>query len=78
MFNSAKGRFDKSQPRPGTRPATTSPPRRQRLRRHPRAGNACPNTSAKHFSEVNDLDAVASATPSYGGAFSATWPIPPI
>jgi len=77
MFNSAKGRFDKSQPR------SWYPPRNDLTTTGandcdviPRAGNACPNTSAKHFSEVNDLDAVASATPSYGGAFSATWPIP--
>jgi hypothetical protein len=76
-FNSAKGRFDPMQPK------SWYPPRNDLTSFDvkdcdiiPRAGNQCPNTSARHFAEVNDLDAVASATPPYGGPFSATWPVP--
>jgi hypothetical protein len=35
------------------------------------------NVSARSYAELNDLDAVAAATPAYGKAFSATWHIPP-
>jgi hypothetical protein len=77
MFNSAKGRFDPMQPKswyPPRNDLTTFGANDCDIT--PRAGNQCPNTSARHFSEVNDLDAVASATPVYGGPFSATWPVP--
>jgi Fibronectin type III domain len=77
MFNSAKGRFDPMQPPswyPPRNDLTSFGPNDCDI--IPRAGNQCPNTSARHFSEVNDLDAVASATPPYGGPFSATWPVP--
>jgi hypothetical protein len=77
MFNSAKGRFDPMQPKswyPPRNDLTSFGPNDCDIT--PRAGNQCPNTSARHFSEVNDLDAVASATPSYGGPFSATWAVP--
>jgi hypothetical protein len=77
MFNSAKGRFDATLPKsfyPPRNDLTTFGPNDCDV--VPRAGNQCPNTSARHFSEVNDLDAVASATPPYGAPFSATWPVP--
>jgi hypothetical protein len=77
MFNSAKGRFDPNQPKswyPPRNDLTTFGPNDCDV--IPSAGMQCPNTSARHFAEVNDLDAVASATPPYGGPFSATWPVP--
>lgn len=41
-------------------------------------GSQLPNcvVSARSYSAINDLDAVASATPPYGSAFSNTWVIP--
>ena len=77
MFNSAKGRFDPMQPK------SYYPPRNDLTSFGtndcdiiPRAGTACPDVSAKRFNEVNDLDAVASATPPYGAPYSGTWPVP--
>jgi hypothetical protein len=77
MFNSAKGRFDPDQPKswyPPRNDLTTFGPNDCDI--IPRAGNQCPNTSARHFADVNDLDAVASATPPYGAPLSATWAVP--
>jgi hypothetical protein len=77
MFNSAKGRFDPSLPK------SYYPPRNDLTMFGnndcdvtPRAGAMCPDTSAKKFAELNDLDAVASATPAYGGSYSNTWAVP--
>jgi hypothetical protein len=77
MFNSAKGRLDPKQPK------SYYPPRGDLTSFGPAdcdmpsvSADACKNTSATHFGELNDLDAVASATPPYNDIFSGTWPIP--
>jgi len=85
MFNSAKGRFDPAQ-------RSFYPPRNDLTRIFdndcdviPRAGDKCPDVnpmdmkpdaSAERFAQVNDLDAVAAATPPYGGSHSNTWAVP--
>jgi hypothetical protein len=79
LFNSAKGRFDPAQPK------SYYPPRNDLTKVGSRdcdqstGDGVCPmgvDTSAKHFAELNDLDAVAAATPPYDSTFSGTWSVP--
>jgi hypothetical protein len=76
VFNSSKGRFEPMQPR------SYYPPRNDLTMFGPNdcdytsmRSSTCPS-SAQQFAALNDLDAVASATPAYGGAFTGTWVIP--
>jgi hypothetical protein len=75
MFNSAKGRFDPTQPK------SYYPPRND-LTRFFETDCDVPSCrgsiekSAGRFGEVNDLDAVAAATPAYGGPHTDSWPVP--
>ena len=41
-------------------------------------GTSCDYGDARQFSLLNDLDAIAAATPAYDSLFSATWTIPAI
>jgi hypothetical protein len=73
-FSSAKGKFSGEM--------TYYPPRNDlngtTLHDCPTMGGECPveSRAASHFAEMNDLDAVAAATPLYGHPFSATWEVP--
>lgn len=76
-FNSAKGRFDPNQPK------SYYPPRSDLTTFAPQdcdiiAQNNCPGVSAMRFGEINDLDAVAAATPPYGDDtfFKGVWNVP--
>jgi hypothetical protein len=74
-FNSAKGKIDP------TLPMVYYPPRNDltaftsRDCDLPYAQLPCPR-SGEMYSTMNDLDAVAAATPAYGRPYSGTWPIP--
>jgi hypothetical protein len=75
MFNSSKGRFSKADP------PSFYPPRNDITKFSPNdcdviRASPCPHTSAKDFGELNDLDAVASATPRYGRVWSGLWNVP--
>lgn len=80
VFNSAKGRFSK------TLPKSYYPPRNELSRTTERdcynadaPNSGCdPNSSpATQFAAINDLDAVATATPLYGSRVRGMWRIPP-
>jgi hypothetical protein len=76
VFNSAKGAFSATQPKVYYPPrndlrsfvAQDCDDRSARL-------DICP-VSARGFAELNDLDAVAAATPAYGKSFSGSWVVP--
>jgi hypothetical protein len=74
VFNSVKGRLSPDQP------SLPYPPRND-LRMFTdrdcdeRPGPGCP-MSAPMFADLNDLDAVATATPPYGRSFTGTWSVP--
>ena len=63
-FNSEKGKFDPSTP-------SYYPPRSD-LTSFGTNDSADPPT----FAAINDLDAVAAATPAYGAPYSGTWAVP--
>jgi hypothetical protein len=64
-FNSEKGKFDP------TMPVSYYPPRSD-LTTFTSLDGSDPPT----FAALNDLDAVAAATPPYGAVYSKTWPVP--
>jgi hypothetical protein len=75
MFNSAKGRFSTTEPR------SYYPPRNDITKVGPNdcdviRTNPCPHSSAAEFGELNDLDAVARATPRYGRVYNGIWSVP--
>jgi hypothetical protein len=77
LFRSAKGLLDT------TRPRSYYPPRGDLLDWVDlcvpvvsSGGTSCDYGDARQFSLLNDLDAVATATPAYDSLFSATWTIP--
>lgn len=77
LFRSAKGVLD------ATRAPSYYPPRGDLLDWADlcvpfvsSAGTSCDYGDARQFSLLNDLDAVATATPPYDALFSATWTIP--
>jgi hypothetical protein len=63
-FNSEKGQFDPTMP-------SYYPPRSD-LTTFTSVDGSDPPT----FAAINDLDAVAAATPAYGSVYSGTWPVP--
>jgi hypothetical protein len=76
VFNSAKGKLS------GSDPAVYYPPRND-LRTFtdrdcdvPNASVASCPLSARQYAELNDLDAVAAATPAYGRPFEGVWNVP--
>jgi hypothetical protein len=76
VFNAAKGKFAASEPK------VYYPPRNDLRMFTPQdcddrgaAVDSCP-TSARQFEALNDLDAVAAATPVYGRPFVGTWVVP--
>lgn len=75
-FNSAKGRFDM------TRPMVYYPPRNDLTTFTAKDCNQlyssepCPR-DAESYASMNDLDAVAAATPPYGRPYIGIWSIPP-
>jgi len=76
VFNSAKGRLASELPQ------VPYPPRNDLMAFSDRdcddplsRSDGCP-TSAKRFSSLNDLDAVAAATPPFGAPFVGRWSIP--
>jgi hypothetical protein len=75
VFNSAKGKLS------DTDPAIYYPPRND-LRMFtdrdcdvPGTGVGCP-ISARQYADLNDLDAVAAATPPYGQPYTGSWTVP--
>jgi hypothetical protein len=75
MFNSSKGKFS------ATEPKSYYPPRNDITKFSPTdcdvvRGNPCPRTSAEQFGALNDLDAIATATPPYGRAYNGVWNVP--
>jgi hypothetical protein len=75
MFNSAKGRFSPTEPK------SYYPPRNDVTKIGPNDCDVlrttpCPHTSAQEFGELNDLDAVARATPPYGRVYNGIWSVP--
>jgi hypothetical protein len=75
MFNSSKGKFSPSEPK------SYYPPRNDITKFSPNdcdvlRANPCPHTSAEQFGALNDLDAIATATPPYGRAFNGVWNVP--
>jgi hypothetical protein len=75
MFNSSKGRFSPSEPK------SYYPPRNDVTKFSPNdcdviRTNPCPRTSAQEFGALNDLDAVAHATPPYGRVYNGLWSVP--
>jgi hypothetical protein len=75
MFNSSKGKFVPSEPK------SYYPPRNDLTKVTSSdcdvpSGNPCPHTSANEFGQLNDLDAVAAATPPYGRVFTGVWNVP--
>ncbi len=74
-FNSAKGRFDM------TKPMVYYPPRNDLSMFTSKdcdqlfASEPC-QRDAEMYSTMNDLDAVAAATPPYGRLYTGTWPVP--
>jgi hypothetical protein len=67
MFNSAKGKFDPKQP------PSYYPPRND-LTSFTQIDTT--NSDARALAGINDLDAVASATPAYDNAYNGSWVIP--
>lgn len=77
LFNSAKGRLDPAAP------GVLYPPRSDLGAVYPRdcdhpVDGDCPTgeASAGRYAAINDLDAVAAATPPYGRAAQRTFPLP--
>jgi hypothetical protein len=75
MFNSAKGRFQPDLPK------SYYPPRNDLTTFGVRdcdqiSAGSCMKTSARDFSTLNDLDAVAAATPPYDRPYLGTWMVP--
>jgi len=75
MFNSSKGKFAPAEPK------SYYPPRNDITKFSPNDCDvvrtaSCPHTSAKEFGDLNDLDAVATATPPYGRVYSGVWTVP--
>jgi hypothetical protein len=75
MFNSSKGRFSPTEPK------SYYPPRNDIVKFSPNDCDSlrttpCPRTSATEFGDLNDLDAVAAATPPYGKVFNGVWSVP--
>ncbi len=91
-FNSAKGRFfdpavdlasehlENGQPRDYVPPARGYYPPRNDLTTFTEldcdSGRQPCTVSARSYASLNDLDAVAAATPDYGGPFSEVWRVP--
>lgn len=76
-FNSAKGRLEPSLPRVFYPPRNDLTAFSAKDCDQPIAGGlACPGTSAMRYSALNDLDAVAAATPPVGKPYSGTWTVP--
>ncbi len=72
-FNSAKGKFSSTE-------KSYYPPRNDLTNFTDRdcdgaSAAMCP-TSARRFADINDLDAVAAATPPYGQVFRGAWDLP--
>jgi hypothetical protein len=74
-FGSSKGRFSTTEPK------SYYPPRDDLMKPHENDCEKPPNcvleqTPAARFKDINELDAVAAATPPYGQPFSRTWTVP--
>jgi hypothetical protein len=76
VFNSVKGRLDPDLPK------SYYPPRNDLMRftdrdcDEPGQAGCTVGTSAKRYGDINDIDAVATATPPYGSPFRGAWSIP--
>ena len=78
IFNSSKGRFDNTLPKSYYPPRNDLDPSKLKSSDCDLAGSSISNctVSAATYAAMNDLDAVAAATPPYGQAYSGIWNIP--